>query len=356
MHAVILAGGVGSRLWPVSTKQKPKPFINVDNENLIQKAFIRANKIESVYNIITVTTSDYLPAVKNSYSQIIKSSDNNITQELIVEPCGRDTAAAIAAAAAHIFTNYGPDEMILILPSDHIISDTEAFSRAVLQAQDLALQGKIVTFGIKPFYPEIGYGYIEHNGNEVIRFVEKPSFSIAMDYLKSKKFLWNSGILCFTSQTIIRELEIHCSDLLSIATEAIYTSVSSSYSNYREVFLNTFLWNKIPKISIDYVLLEKSNQISVISCDIGWSDVGNWQSMSRVGAEDENGNKVRGNVTLYDSTNCYVESDSNKIIAVIGARNLAIIETENGFLVIDKSSASIAKELFAELQEKSELQ
>ncbi len=237
MHAVILAGGSGSRLWPVSTRQKPKPFIKVNNESFIQKAFIRAIEIGSVHNIITVTTSDCVSVVKDQYDEITNATSNSIRKELIAEPCGRDTAAAIAVSAVHVLNNYGPDEMMLILPSDHIILDSVAFSNAVLHAQSLAKLGKIVTFGIKPSYPEIGYGYIEYSNNEVFRFVEKPSFGLALDYLKSEKFLWNSGILCFTANTIIKELETHCFDILSRVIKAIHTSTSLSNSDYYRVLL-----------------------------------------------------------------------------------------------------------------------
>ncbi len=354
MHAVILAGGAGSRLWPVSTRQKPKPFIKVNNESFIQKAFRRAIEIESVHNIITVTTSDCVSEVKDQYNEIINFTKNSISKELIAEPCGRDTAAAIAVSAVHVLSNYGPDEMMLILPSDHIILDSVAFSNAVRQAQSLAKKGKIVTFGIKPSYPEIGYGYIEYSNNEVFKFVEKPSFGLALDYLQSEKFLWNSGILCFTANSIIKELETHCFDILSMVIKAIHTSTSHSNSDYyREVLLSSPIWDTIPEISIDYALLEKSSQIAVVACDIGWSDVGNWESMSKLEPMDKNGNRVKGNVTLYDTVDCYVESVSNKTIAVVGVKDLAIIESENGFLVIDKKKASSAKEIFANLQEKS---
>jgi len=356
MHAVILAGGAGSRLWPVSTRQKPKPFMKVNNESFIQKAFIRAIELESVHNVITVTTSDCVSAVKEHYREVSNVTSNSIRKELIIEPCGRDTAAAIAAAAVHVFSNYEPDEIILILPSDHIILDSVAFSNAVLQAQNMAKQGKIVTFGIKPFYPEMGYGYIEYNNSEVIRFVEKPSFSLALEYLQSGKFLWNSGILCFTANTIIKELETNCSGMLSRVIKAIHTSkLSFSTDYYRELLLSPLIWETIPEISIDFALLEKSRQIAVVACDIGWSDIGNWDSLSKLMPKDKNGNRVKGNVKLYDSIDCYVESDSNKIIAVVGVKNLAIIESENGFLIIDKKKVSSAKEIFADLQEKSKL-
>ncbi len=138
MHAVILAGGAGSRLWPVSTRQRPKPFIKVNNESFIQKAFIRAIEIESVHNIITVTTSDCVSEVKNQYNEITNFTKNSISKELIAEPCGRDTAAAIAVSAVHVLSNYGPDEMMLILPSDHIILDSVAFSNAVMHAQSFS--------------------------------------------------------------------------------------------------------------------------------------------------------------------------------------------------------------------------
>jgi len=356
MHAVILAGGSGSRLWPVSTKKKPKPFIKVNNESFIQKAFIRAIEIESVHNIITVTTSDCVSVVKDQYDEITNVISNSIRKELIAEPCGRDTAAAIAVSAVHVLNNYGPDEMMLILPSDHIILDSVAFSNAVLHAQSLAKHGKIVTFGIKPSYPEIGYGYIEYSNNEVFRFVEKPSFSLALDYLKSEKFLWNSGILCFTANTIIKELETHCFDILSKVSNAVHASTSSSNSDYyRELLLSSLIWETIPEISIDYSLLEKSGQIAVVACDIGWSDIGNWESMSRLEPLDKDGNRVKGNVHMYDTVDCYVESVSNKTIAVVGVKDLAIIESENGFLVIDKKKASSAKEILANLQEKSQV-
>ena len=356
MHAVILAGGAGSRLWPVSTRQKPKPFIKVNNESFIQKAFIRAIEIESVRNIITVTTSDCVSAVKEQYDEVNTITSNSIRKELIIEPSGRDTAAAIAAAVVHVLHNYGPDEVILILPSDHIILDSVAFSNAVLQAQSLAKQGKIVTFGIKPFYPETSYGYIEYINNEAIRFIEKPSFALAIGYLKSEKFLWNSGILCCTAKTIIKELETHCFDMLSRVIQAIHTSISSTNSGYyRELLLSSLIWETIAEISIDYALLEKSSQIAVVACDIGWSDIGNWESMSMLKPKDKDGNRVKGNVKLYDSINCYVESGSNKTIAVVGVKNLAIIESENGFLVINKKKVSSAKEIFADLQEKSKL-
>jgi mannose-1-phosphate guanylyltransferase len=326
----------------------------VNNESFIQKAFIRAIGIESVHNIITVTTSDCVSVVKDQYDEITKVTSNSIRKELIAEPCGRDTAAAIAVSAVHILNNYGPDEMMLILPSDHIILDSVAFSKPVLHAQSLAKQGKIVTFGIKPSYPEIGYGYIEYSNNEVFRFVEKPSFGCALDYLKSEKFLWNSGILCFTVSTIIKELETHCFDILSRVIKAINRSTSLSNSDYyKELLLSSLIWETIPEISIDYALLEKSSQIAVVACDIGWSDIGNWESMSRLEPMDKNGNRVKGNVHMYDTVDCYVESVSNKTIAVVGVKDLAIIESEHGFLVIDKKKASSANEIFANLQEKS---
>lgn len=289
--------------------------------------------------------------VKNQYSELTNVVDNGLRKELIVEPCGKDTASAIAAATVHIFSNYGPDEVILILPSDHIILDSVAFSEAVLQARSLAKQEKIVTFGIKPLYPETGYGYIEYNNSEVVGFVEKPSFGLALEYLQSGKFLWNSGILCFTANTLIKELEAHCSVMLSLIIRVIHTSTLSTNSDYyRELLLNSVIWETIPEISIDYALLEKSSQVAVVACDIGWSDIGNWESMSMLKTKDKNGNRIKGNVKLHDAINCYVESDSNKTIAVVGVKNLVIIESENGLLVINRNKVSSAKEIFGGLQ------
>ena len=352
MHAVILAGGQGSRLWPISNKQTPKQFVNIGDENLLQKAFKRASNIDSVQNIITITNSDYLAEVKKSYSHIPKIKGNKYSCEIIIEPSPKDTAAAITAAAVHISLNYGPNQPIIILPSDHIITDSSAFIESVQKAKKMALQNKIVTLGIKPTHPETNYGYIEYNENEVVSFKEKPSLTAAIEYIASGKFLWNSGILCFTVGVLINEMKKYCPSLLSIIKQSINRSFTYGLDD-KEIFLNEYLWDNLPKISIDYALLEKTNQIAVLPCSIGWNDVGNWQAMSKMGVKDEKGNSIKGNVTLHDSNNCYVENKSQKTIALIGVQNLTVIETKEGFLIMDKNNAVVPKEIFATLQEKS---
>ncbi|GAB4169068.1 MAG: hypothetical protein Tsb006_7310 [Rickettsiaceae bacterium] len=388
MHAVILAGGVGSRLWPVSTQKQPKPFIRLeDNMSLLQKSFMRASAIKEIINIVTVTNVDFVSKVIDHYNELVlddsaelcgrskersldgscmsdkqqrhtqaKSTDYSSLKrasdlELIVEPFARDTAAAITAAAIHIEELYGPDEVILVLPSDHIISDQDAFSKAVAKAGKIAKNGKVVTFGIKPSHAEVGYGYIKFRGSKVTKFIEKPTLESAKKLLEAKDVLWNSGILCFTARTFINEMEKHCREDLGKVTQSMHSSVQVKQAGYRKILLNPAFWQSIKPISIDYALMEKSDQVSVVPCSIDWHDVGNWDSMSKLGLKDINGNNVKGNALIHNVSDCYIES-SGSIIAAVGVKNLAIIETKNGFLVVDKKNAASVKEIFSLLKEK----
>jgi len=350
MQAVILSGGAGSRLWPVSSKTRPKPFIKMqDGKSLIQQTLLRACGIESVRGVIAVTNCNFVYQLKEEYKNIDCLNERNIETHFILEPFGKNTAAAIAFAALYIYKTFGPDETMLILPADHLISDEKLFQESVAEAEIIAKTKKIVTFGIKPNRPETGYGYIETDNSNVKRFVEKPSRKTAENYINNGNFFWNSGIFCFTAQTLLDEMEKHCPEILRTAQNCMKDSIINSDN---QLNLNSETFALIPENSIDYALMEKSQNIKMIACDIGWNDIGTWDSFSKLSNIDSNGNSIKGNALLHKSSGCHVETNDKKIM-VVGASNLVIVNTNEGTLVIDKNNTDDIKEAYKKLQNQS---
>jgi mannose-1-phosphate guanylyltransferase len=356
MHLVptILCGGVGSRLWPVSRELHPKPFIRfADGHSLLQKAFLRALALPDVAEILTVTNRELIFKIKEEFAEI----NNKIATSFILEPFGRNTAAAVAAAALQVAENHSTDSALLILAADHLITDQPAFAKAVVQATRLAQQGKLVTFGIKPRSPETGYGYIEvdlsaqTDGNTVQRFVEKPSLEEAKAYLQTGCFLWNSGMFCFTAGTILQEMAKHCSSILSTTRKCVEKSFRAEGKGFRQLELHPESFQEVPDISIDYAVMEKSRQVAVVPCDIGWSDIGSWSALSDHALTDASGNHVEGEAVLHNTSNCYLRS-GERLISAVGVQNLVIVDTPDALLIADKSSAQDVKHIFAELKAK----
>lgn len=355
VYAVILSGGSGSRLWPVSREQDPKQFIKLhDGLSFIQKAFDRCLNLPSIAGLLNVTNRDFLFRIKDEY-QILQSFRNNHDSKVecnyILEPIGRNTAPAIIAAALNIRSLYGEDAVMLVLPSDHIIEKQEEFNEAVSEAIFLAKQDKIVLFGIKPDSPETGYGYIHADFNKVIKFVEKPNVEKAQEYLASGEYLWNSGIFCFKAKTIINEAEQYCKDILSDVEKCIKISDASKGNAYSVLELNLDLFSKIKSDSIDYAIMEKSQNTLVVPCDIGWSDVGNWNAISKLQKNsDKNGNTINGNIILQETTNCFIES-KDRVIGALGIDNLIIIDTKDALLVANKDKSQNVKDIYAKVKE-----
>ena len=345
----ILCGGAGSRLWPVSRETHPKPFIRLaDGQSLLQKAFIRGATLAGATDILTVTNRELFFKTKDEYHEI---NDKSLATSFILEPFGRNTAAAIAAAALHVSSTHGDDAIMLVLAADHLIADQAAFAAAVAKAAALAQAGSLVTFGIKPDAPDTGFGYIQAEGNRVLRFVEKPSLEVAKTYLASGDYLWNSGMFCFTAGSILRELERFSPEVLKTTRHCLEQSSVAATTGVAQIELHADSFAKVPDISIDYAVMEKSKDVAVVPCSIGWSDIGSWSAVSELSTADENGNRVEGDATMHNSTNCFIQSNG-RMVGIVGVDNLMIIDTPDALLVADKRHSQDVKHIYAALKAK----
>lgn len=351
---IILSGGAGSRLWPVSREALPKPFIALpDGETLLQKTLKRALALPGVEHVLTVTNRDYYFLTRDEYeSNAAKGNSHHIVHDYLLEPLGRNTAPAIAAAALHAARKHGEDVILLVLPADHLIKDQASFAQAVSHAQELALQGYLVTFGIKPTAPETGYGYIESGevlkgsqGCKVARFVEKPNLGTAKDYLSSGRFTWNSGMFCFTAGTMLAALRDCASEVLA----AVEQTFAATALDKDPMVLDAAAFAGAPDISIDYAVMEKADKVAVIPVSFDWSDIGSWSALAELVAPDERGNRASCDTVLVDADNCFIQSDS-RMIAAVGVDDLFIVDTPDALLIAHNSRAQDVKSVVAQLK------
>ncbi|AGL83749.1 mannose-1-phosphate guanylyltransferase/mannose-6-phosphate isomerase [Pseudomonas protegens] len=351
---VIICGGSGSRLWPVSRTAHPKPFIELpDGGNLIRKTYSRALALNDVTEVLTITNRDLYFKTLDEY---VATAPNYTNLGFVLEPFGRNTAAAVALAAQEVARTHGPDAIMLVLPADHLIDNQAAFAAAVESASQQARDGWLVTFGVKPEYPETGYGYIQKdtdaslvNGFKVKRFVEKPDLDTAKDYLASGEYYWNSGMFCFRAGTLIEEMALCAPDVASAVDLCLAGSGVMQGSSHRSLHLEPESFAKVPDISLDFALMERSNKVATIPCDIGWSDIGSWKAMSELSPADEQGNRIEGEAILHASTNNYVRSQ-RRLAALVGVENLIIVDTPDALLVAHKDHAQDIKVITAQLK------
>lgn len=343
----ILCGGAGSRLWPVSRELHPKPFIRLaDGQSLLQKTFLRGALLPEVKEILTVTNRELFFKTADEFREVNQAG---IATSFILEPFGRNTAAAIAMAALQLAELYDETVHMLVLPADHLITEPVAFVDAVSEALALASQQKLVTFGIKPDSPETGYGYIEARGDTVINFIEKPSLERAQSYLDSGNYFWNSGMFCFTVETLLQEMECYCPEIMLATKTCKDQSRVISGKGFSQLELDPQSFSLVAENSLDYALIEKSAAVAVVPCDLGWSDIGSWSALGELIKPDAQGNRVEGEALLHEVNDCYIRADE-RLIAAIGLKNLFIIDTPDALLVADQARAQEVKQLYTRLK------
>lgn len=347
---VILSGGAGSRLWPVSREAYPKPFIRLHNgKTLLQQTFERAAGIDGVTAIITVTNAEYYFLTREEYQK----SALTPRQIFVLEPCGRNTAPAVAMAALCAVSAYGPEAQLLILPADHVVSDQSAFREAVHAARALARKGALVTFGVVPARPETGYGYIERGtdpvdtlGFRVKRFVEKPTLEVAREFVATGRFLWNSGMFCFGAQVYLDALAECAPDMFGQVTSCWALSAKT---DTEKINLDATEFANLEDISIDYAVMEKHGNVAVVEARFDWNDIGSWSAVGDLTAPDADGNRVSGEAIMVETRDCYIQSDS-RVVAAVGVKDLIIVDTPDALLVVDKHRAQDVKRVVSHLK------
>jgi mannose-1-phosphate guanylyltransferase len=344
---VILSGGAGTRLWPVSREQHPKPFMRLaDGQSLLQKAYLRAAGLPGVDRVVTVTNRDLLFKTRDEYAELEGGRNSDA---FILEPFGRNTAAAVAAAAFWAQEHAGADTDLLILPADHLVSDLAAFAEAVGRARELAGSGRLVTFGIRPDAPETGFGYIEADGDRVMRFVEKPDLETARRFVSDGRHLWNSGMFCFRADMVLSQFEEHAPQVLEGVRACLSASQRLLGEAEERVELDPASFEQVPDISLDYALMERSRHVGVVACDIGWSDIGSWGALSTLQTPDAQGNRLLGEALVHDAENCYVQSPE-RIVGLVGVRDLIVVDTPDAVLVAHRDRVQDVKQITAQLK------
>lgn len=344
MFGIILAGGSGSRLWPLSRELYPKQLLNLNSDkSLLQSTFERLNKFMPAENIISITNVKHSSNVRLQLEQI---SDNI---NILAEPLSKNTAPAIALATKFI-RQKDDDPVILVVPSDHLIEDNEKFIETVKKGEKLAQERFIVTFGIEPDYPETGYGYINIlnepilDGFKVKEFVEKPDSETAQKYIDAKTYFWNSGIFMFKASTMIAEIKKLAPEIFKVMNEFDFSASNKIEYN---------LFDRMPNISIDYAIMEKSDKIALVKLESDWNDLGSWQSIYDVSEKDKQNNVLIGHVLDESSKNSFVYA-SSKLVATIGLEDTVLIETEDAILACKKDKTQDVKKIFDKLKKQND--
>lgn len=344
--AIILAGGTGSRLWPLSRQHLPKQFLTLDGEEtLLQTTINRLSPVIPAENVLIVTQESH--AKGEAYHALLPYNT-------LYEPVGRNTAPAIALAAAYLIAK-GDDPVMVVLPADHIIKDEVRFRAHLAVAIESAQNGRLVTFGIQPTRPDTGFGYVKVKAHsdenmqvcEVAHFTEKPDLQTAKKFLMDGGYYWNSGMFVWRASVILDEIRQHLPEVYRV-TQTILAE-NRGGGTFQGAVERHFA--AMPSISIDYGVLEKSDRVSLVPCDIGWSDVGSWQAVHEISAKDENGNALQGNVVALGCKNSFIRAEK-RLVAAIGVEDLCVVETMDAVLVSRNDQTQRVREVVNVLHDK----
>lgn len=348
---VILSGGSGTRLWPVSREAFPKPFMRLGGAlSLLQRTLRRALPLADGHLSAIVTNGEYFLKTREEIDTLPAAAGQRVVQ--LLEPVGRNTAPAVALAALWA-QSIDPDATLLVLPADHLIPDEHAFQASARDAAELAAGGAIVLFGIRPTAPETGFGYIETGDAlpgaalKVRRFVEKPDAARAMQFLAAGNFVWNSGMFCFGARTILDAMQAHAPELLAHARAAWEASRAAATDQKLPIDADAFA--ACPDISIDYAVMEKAAGVVVLPSRFNWSDIGSWKAVADQFEPDADGNTTLGEAMLVDVRNSHVQSE-DRLVAAVGVENLLIVDTPDALLVASKDASQQVKAIVARLK------
>lgn len=353
---VILSGGSGSRLWPVSREAFPKPFMRLGGDlSLLQRTLQRCLPLADGGVLGIVTNQEYQFRTQEEFEGLPGTKQVRCTQ--LLEPAGRNTAPAIALAALWALEQ-SAEAVLLVLPADHLIPDEAAFRRCALEAARSAATGALVTFGIQPTAPETGFGYIEmapvaegaspDAARAVRRFVEKPDAARAAQFLAAGNFVWNSGMFCFSAQAILAALEAHAPDVAAQARLSWQASRAKA-SDTTRIALDAESFVACRDVSIDYAVMEHAPGVQVLPARFGWSDIGSWKAVAEQFEADEQGNTHQGEALFVNAHNTHVQSE-DRLVAAVGVDNLLVVDTPDALLVASKESSQQVKEIVARLK------
>lgn len=345
---VILSGGAGTRLWPVSRQAHPKPFMRLaDGETLAEKTLKRALAVSDAGETLTVTARDYYFLTRDLYESVAPE----VPHHFLLEPEARNTAPAIALAALWVRDRFGPDARLLVLPADHLVDDLEEFKRVAGRADRLAGAGRLVCLGIHPTHPETGYGYIQtgealdDGGLNARAFVEKPDLKTAQAYLDSGDYLWNAGMFCFRADVILQALNELAPDIHQAAL-AVWETTERGKSPME---LAGEAFSMMPADSIDYAVMEKAGNRAVVPCRFNWNDIGSWKAISELYATDDAGNRIRGKAVVIDTRETFIQGEE-RLVAAVGVDNLVIVDTDDAVLVASRDRAQEVKAVVEQLR------
>lgn len=332
---VIMVGGTGSRLWPLSRELYPKQFLSLQgSDSMLQTTVKRLQDFEHIPPLFICNEEHRF--IVSEQLRLINQAYNGV----ILEPVGRNTAPAVALAALHAVHNH-QDPLLLVLAADHVIADVPAFHQAITSAKPFAQEGKLVTFGIEPTHAETGYGYIQvTNGNDISAFVEKPTAQLAQAYLDSGAYYWNSGMFLFRASVYLEELKKFQPEIYTYCEKALQLKKTS----YDYIWLDKEAFNACPVDSIDYAVMEKTANAVMVPLKAGWNDIGSWSALWDNNEKNEQGNVQQGDVISLDTNNCFIRSDE-KLVVTIGIDDVVVINTQDAVLVASKDKVQDVKKV-----------